>query len=149
MSGICDTLKLDSYDVEISFPISKKEIIETFIRNNISIDMPTEKQIIVKSKLLSLDYDFFMCFYFNGEKLDGITLLLDEYLEGRGLYDRYRKVQKALENEWGRSYDLIQSIVNCLNPDGYLMRWKSNTVVAEHYLLNHFGVEEHIDIRFL
>ena len=55
-------LKLDSFDVEIPFSKSRTEFISSFHENNIPIDLPTEMQIVVKSKLLSLDVVFLFHF---------------------------------------------------------------------------------------
>ena len=56
-------LKLDSFSVETPFSKSKTEFIGYFHKNNIPLDIPSEMQIVVKSKLLSLDVDF--SFHFN------------------------------------------------------------------------------------
>ena len=56
-------------------------------------------QIVVKSKLLSLDIDFFISFLFDSEKLIAITISPDQVLDGAALSCRYGKIQKALENE--------------------------------------------------
>ncbi len=98
-------LKLDSFGIEISFSKSKKAIICFLKEKNISIDAPTEMQIVIKSKLLSLDTKFSIAFHFNGEKLIAITVSPDMYLEGKALYSRYKEIQKALENELGHPHN--------------------------------------------
>lgn len=140
-------LKMDSFDVEISFSKSKKAIISFLKEKNISLDTPTEMQVVVKSKMLSLDVDFFIAFHFNGEKLIAITMSPDMALEGSALYSRYNEIQKALENELGHPHNRLQLIMNLLDPDSRLARWQSNGIKIEHYLLNRFEMEEIINIE--
>lgn len=140
-------LKLDSFDVEISFSKSKKAIICFLKEKNISIDTPTEMQIVIKSKLLCLDTKFSIAFHFNGEKLTAITMSPDMALEGKALYSRYNEIQKALENELGHPHNRSRLIMNLLDPDNRLARWQSNGIKIEHYLLNRFGMEETINIE--
>ena len=140
-------LKLDSFGVETSFSKSKAEFISYFHKNNIPIDMPTEIQIIVKSKLLSLDVDFFISFQFSGEKLIAITMSPNTALEGKTLDCRYKKIQKALENELGHPHNRLRSIMNLLDPDNRLSYWQRDGIKIEHYLLNRFGMEEIINIK--
>ena len=140
-------LKLDSFGVETPFSKSRTEFISSFHENNIPIDIPTEMQIIVKSKLLSLDVDFFISFQFSGEKLIAITMSPNTALEGKALNCRYNKIQKALENELGSPHNRLRSIMNLLDPDNRLSYWQRDGIKIEHYLLNRFGMEEIINIK--
>lgn len=140
-------LKLDSFEVEISFLESQKAIISFLKEKNISIDIPTERQVVIKSKILSLDTMFFITFHFNGEKLIAIAMSPDTVLEGKALYSRYNEIQKALENELGRPHNHLQLIVNLLDPDNRMARWQRSGIKIEHYLLNRFGMEETINIE--
>ena len=140
-------LKLDSFGVETPFSKSKTEFICYFHKNNIPIDIPSEMQIVVKSKLLSLDVDFFISFQFNGEKLIDITMSPNTALEGEVLYCRYNKIQKALENELGHPHNRLRSIMNLLDPDNRLSYWQRDGIKIKHYLLNRFGMEEIINIK--
>ena len=140
-------LKLDSFGVETPFSKSRTEFISSFHENNIPIDIPTEMQIVVKSKLLSLDVDFFISFQFNGEKLIDITMSPNTALEGKVLDCRYNKIQKALENELGHPHNRLRSIMNLLDPDNRLSYWQRDGIKIKHYLLNRFGTEEIINIK--
>lgn len=145
--NIWSYLKLDSFGFETPFSKSKTEFISFFHRNNIPIDIPTEMQIVVKSKLLSLDVDFFISFQFCGEKLIGITMSPNTALEGKALDCRYKKIQKGLENELGHPRNRLRSIMSLLDPDNRLSYWKRDGIKIEHYLLNRFGMEEIINIK--
>ena len=90
-------LTLDSFGVKTPFSKSKTEFISYFHKNNIPIDIPSEMQIVVKSKLLSLDVDFFISFQFSGEKLIAVTMSPNKALEGKTFYCRYKRIQKALD----------------------------------------------------
>ena len=140
-------LKLDSFGIEISFSKTKKEIISFLKEKNISIDTPTEMQIVIKSTLFSLDSKFFIGFHFSGEKLIAITMSPDMALEGKALYSRYNEIQKALEKELGYPHNHSRLIMNLLDPDNLLARWQSNGIIIEHYILNRFGMEETISIE--
>ena len=140
-------LKLDSFGVETPFSKSKTELINSFRENNIPIDIPTEMQIVVRSKLLSLDVDFFISFQFSGEKLIAITMSPNAVLEGKALDCRYNKIQKALENELGHPHNRLRSIMNLLDSDNRLSYWQRDGIKIEHYLLNRFGMEEIINIK--
>ena len=140
-------LKLDSFGVEMPFSKSKTEFISYFHKNNIPIDMPSKMQIVIKSKLMSLDIDFFISFQFGGERLIAVTMSPDPALEGKTLDCRYKKIQKALENELGYPHNWLRSIVNLLDPDNRLSHWKKDGIKIKHYLLNRFGMEEIINIE--
>ena len=140
-------LKLDSFGVETPFSKSRTEFISTFHENNIPIDIPTEMQIVVKSRLLSLDVDFFISFQFSGEKLIAIMMSPNAALEGKALDCRYNKIQKALEKELGHPHNRLRSIMNLLDPDNRLSYWQRDGIKIKHYLLNRFGMEEVINIK--
>lgn len=140
-------LKLDSFGVEVPFSKSRNDIVDFFRENNIPIEIPTEMQIVAKSKLLSLDVDFFVSFQFSKEKLISITISPDTALEGKALDCRYRIIQKALEKELGHPKKRLRSIMNLLNPDNRSSCWQSEGVKIEHYILNRFGMEEIISIE--
>ena len=139
-------LQLNSFGVEIPFSKSKTEFIGYFHKNNIPIDIPTEMQIIVESKILSLDIYFFISFQFSKEKLIAITMSPNTTLEDKALDCRYKKIQKALENELGHPHNRLMSIMNLLDPDNRLSYWQKEGIKIEHYLLNRFGMEEIINI---
>lgn len=145
--NIWGCLKLDSFGVEAPFSKLRTELISSFHENNIPIDVPTEMQIVVKSKLLSLDVDFSISFQFSGEKLIAITMSPNKALEGKALYYRYNKIQKALENELGHPHNRLRSIMNLLDPDNRLFCWQRDGIKIKHYLLNRFGMEEIINIK--
>lgn len=145
-NNIWEHLILDSFGVEMPFSKSKTEFISNLHENNIPIDMPTEMQIVVKSKLLFLDVDFFISFQFSGERLIAITISPNAVLEGKTLDYRYKKIQKALENELGHPHNRLRSIMNLLDPDNRLSYWQKDGIKIEHYLLNRFGMEEIISI---
>ena len=140
-------LKLDSFGVETHFSKSRTEFISSFHENNIPIDIPTEMQIVVKSKLLSLDVGFFISFQFSGERLIAITMSPSTALEGKPLDCRYKKIQKALEKELGHSHNWLRSVMNLLDPDNRLSYWQRDGIKIKHYLLNRFGMEEIINIK--
>ena len=145
--NICSYLKLDSFGIEIPFSKSRKEFISSFNENNIPMDMPTEMQIVVISKLFSLDVVFFVSFQFNGEKLIAITMSPNIALEGKALVNRYNNIQKALENELGHPHNRWRSIMNILDADNRISFWKREGIKIKHYLLNRFGMEEIINIK--
>ena len=103
--------------------------------------------IVVKSKLLSLDVDFFISFQFSGERLISVTMSPNIALEGKALDCRYKKIQKALINELGYPHNWVGIIVNLLDPDNRIAYWKKDGIKIEHYLLNRFGMEEIINIK--
>ncbi|HAU87213.1 MAG TPA: hypothetical protein DCW90_17520 [Lachnospiraceae bacterium] len=140
-------LKLDSFGVEIPFSKSKTEFINYFRKNNIPMDIPTEMQMVVKSKLLSLNVDFFISFQFSGERLISITMSPNTALEGKTLDFRYKKIQKALENELGHPHNWLGTIMNLVDPDNRSSYWQKDGIKIEHYLLNRFGMEEIINIK--
>lgn len=140
-------LGLDSFGIEIPFSTSKKAIISLFQEKNIPFKAPTEMQIVVKSKILSLDIDFFINFQFNGEKLIAITMSPGVALEGKALYLRYNEIEKALQNILGHPHNYLRSIMNWLDPDSRLARWQNHGIKIEHHLLNRFGMEEIISIE--
>ena len=142
-----DCLKLDSFGVETPFSRSRTEFISSFYANNIPIDILTEMQIVVKSKLLSLDIDFSISFQFSKEKLVAITMSPNTALEDKALNCRYNKIEKALENELGHPHNRLGSIMNFLDPDNRLSYWQRDGIKIKHYLLNRFGMEEIIDIK--
>ena len=146
--NIWNYLKLDSFDVEIPFSKSRTEIIRSFNESNIPISSTsTETEIVVVSKILSLDVDFSISLQFSGEKLIAIWLVPDPALGGETLYSRYNKIQKALENELGYPYNLLlRPIMNLLDP-GRISYWQRDGIKIKHYLLERFGMEEAIDIK--
>ena len=140
-------LTLDSFGVKTPFSKSKTEFISYFHKNNIPIDIPSEMQIVVKSKLLSLDVDFFISFQFSGEKLIAVTMSPNKASEGKTFYCRYKRIQKALENELGHPHNRLRTFMNLLDPDNRLSYWKREGIKIEHYILNRFGMEEIINIK--
>ena len=144
--NLWEYLMLDSFGVEMLFSKSKTEFISNLRKNNIPIDMPTKMQIVVKSKLLFLDVNFFISFHFSGERLIAITISPNEVLEGKALYCRYKNIQKALENELGHPHNWLRSIMNLLDSDNRFSYWQKDGMKIEHYLLNRFGMEESINI---
>ena len=140
-------LTLDSFNVDISFSKSKQEIMVFLNEKNISMETPTEMQIIVKSKMFSLAIDFFIAFHFYDEKLKAITISPDTALKGSALYSRYRQIQKALENELGKPRNRLRAIMNLLDQDSQLAHWQGNGIKIEHYVLNRFDMEEIIKIE--
>ena len=142
------SLKLDSYDAEVSFLASRKEIIGFLKENDIPLDMPREMSIIIKSKLFSLDSSFSIVFNFNIEKLIAISIFPEGGLEGEAFRSRYNKIQKALEKELGYPNNPLRLIMNLLNPNGWRAYWYNNGTTIEHYILDRFGMEEFIDIHF-
>lgn len=138
---------LDSFGVDIPFSKTKAEITRLLQEKKALLVTSNEEQIIVKSKVLSLDIVFFVAFQFSGEKMIAITMSPDRYLEGSALYSRYKEVQKALENKFGCPHNPIRSIMNLLDPDSSLARWQNDGIKIEHYLLNRFGMEETVCIK--
>ena len=146
-TNIWEYIKLDSFGVEIPFSQSKTELLGYFHENNIPTNMPIEMQIVLKSKLLSLDVDFFISFQFSEEQLVAITISPCMSLEGKSLGCRYKKIQKALENELGRPHNRLSSIMNFLDSENRLSYWQRDGIKIEHLLLNRFGTEEIINIK--
>lgn len=146
-TNICGCLKLDSFGFETDFSKSRTEFISSFKENNIPMNMPTEMQIVVKSKLLSLNINFYISFQFNGDKLITITISPDTTLEGKAVGCRYNKIQKALETELGHPHNWLRAIMNLLDPDNRLSYWRINGVKIKHYLFDRFGMEEVINIE--
>ena len=139
-------VKIDSFDIKIPFTLSKSEIICFLKEKGILVATPTEKQVIIKSKMFSLDTTFCIDFHFNNERLIGLTMSPDIFLEGKALYCRYGEIQKILEGELGHPHKHSSVIMNLLDPDGRLAQWCNKDIKIEHYLLNRFGMEEIISI---
>ena len=57
-------LTMESFDADVSFSMTKKEMIDFLQEKDIPFGMPTEMQIVVKSKILALDIDFYIDFQF-------------------------------------------------------------------------------------
>lgn len=146
-TNLWNYIKLESFGVESPFSKSRTELIRFFYEKNIPMNMPTETQIVVESKLLSLDVNFFISFQFDGNKLIAITLAPNTALEGETLDYRYNKIQKALEKELGHPRNRLRSIINLLDPENRLSYWQRDGIKIEHYLLNRFGIEEIINIK--
>ncbi len=144
VNKIYEKINLESYDIEFLRPIQKSELWDALHENNIPVKMPTNKQIVVTSKMLSLGYDFCVDFQFNDEDLVAITIAPIEYMEGKALYSRYKQIQEKLKEELGATHNILQLFVNRLNPDGSLSCWKCGNVEVKHYLFERFGMEEHI-----
>ena len=139
-------LKLDSFGIEISYSISKTELIHLFQEKEIPFTTLNGTQIAVTANIFSLNIDFSIDFCFDKEKLIAIMMSPKPFLEGRLLYSRYNEIQKVLENELGHMHHPFQFLVNLLAPDGRLARWRRNGIKIEHYLLNRFGMEEIIQL---
>ena len=140
-------LRLDSFDIEIPFSKTRTEIIKLLREKNVVIDTSVEMQVVIKSKLLSLDIVFYIVFQFDNEKLISITMSPNEFLEGNTLHSRYKEIQTALEKEFGHSCNMVQTFLNLLDPDSCSVRWQKNGIKIEHYLLNRFGMEEIVRIK--
>ena len=104
-------------------------------------------QIIVKSKLLLLDIVFYISFQFDDEKLIAITMSPDTALDGKRLFLRYKKIQKAMETSLGYPSNRLQKLIYLLAPESSSYYWINNGIKIEHYLLNRFGMEETIRIN--
>lgn len=145
--NFCNCLELNSFGVELLFSKSRSEIIRFFFENNIPTNILTKKQIIVRSKLLFLDVDFFISCQFNDDKLFSVTISPDTTLEGKPLLSQYKRIQKALENELGYPCNRWNSIFYLLSPESSSLYWLKDGVRIEHSLLNRFGLEETINIK--
>ena len=145
--NILSYLKLDSFGVELQYSKPRTDLIRFFYDNDIPVNMSPKMQIVVKSKLLSLDVTFCISFQFDDENLIAITMTPDTNLEGKTLFSRYGKIQKALESELGHPCNYFRKIMNLLDPQNRSSYWFRNGVKVEHYLLNRFGMEEIINIR--
>lgn len=141
-------LKLDTFGVEIPFSKSKSEFISYFHKNNIPTKSPSDMQIVLKSKLMSLDVDFFISFEFSEERLISLTMSPITALEGKTLRCRYKKIQRALRNELGFPHNWWELMLNLLDPDNRVSCWQKDGIKIKHYLLNRFGMEEIINIDF-
>lgn len=142
-----NNLKLDSFGVEIPLSQSKSVLIDFLREKGIPLHIPTEAQVVIKSKMFSFDADFLIALHFEGEKLIDITIVPEVMLEGKAMYYRYREIQQVLERELGRPSNRLRFILDYLNPDCQLSRWQRNGMKIEHYLLNRFGMEEIISIQ--
>lgn len=140
-------LELDSFGVEIPLSQSKSGLIDFLREKGIPLHIPTEAQVVIKSKMFSFDADFLVALHFEGEKLIDITIVPEVMLEGKAMYYRYREIQQVLERELGRPGNRLRFILDFLNPDCQLSRWQRNGMKIEHYLLNRFGMEEIISIQ--
>ena len=145
--NLCSYLKMDSYDVIIPFSKSKNEIAAFLKEKSIQFDSPSDEKIILKSKILLLDIEFFIFFKFECQKLTSISMAPGLILEGKALYSQYSKVQKSLVKELGYPHNVLMSIMNFLVPDSRTAQWRCNGGKIEHYLLDRFRVEEIISIK--
>lgn len=143
-----DYLKINSLNFEV--PFSKTELTRWLNENGISLIKDTEMNIVIKSKVLSLDIVFNIIFQFRDEKLISIMMSPDKFLEGEDLYLRYDEIQMVLVKELGigNTFNPLQVIINVLVPDSRSFCWKKKGAKIEHYLLNRFGMEEIISINF-
>ena len=79
-----------------------------------------------------------------------VQIALMNRKEGSTLYSRYQIIQHALEKEFGNpGYHPLRSLLNLLNPDGTIMRWKKQGLIIEHSLQDRFGMEENVSITIL
>ena len=60
--NMLEFLTMESFDADVSFSMTKKEMIDFLQEKDIPFGMPTEMQIVVKSKILALDIDFYIDF---------------------------------------------------------------------------------------
>ena len=141
-----ECIRLDSFDATISFSTPQKHMISFLQEKNVLFEKPTEKQIVFKSKMFSLDILFYVSLRFKEDKLIAITMSPNTALEGKPLYCRYNKIQAALQNQLGFPHNSLRLIMNLLDPDNSLASWRRKEVRIKHYLLNRFGMEEIISI---
>ena len=146
--NICNYLKLDSFGVNFLFSSTRTELIEFFNDNNISINMPSEVQIVFKSKLLLLDVVFYVSCYFDSEKLIAVTISPDTNLEGKSLICRYNKIQRAMESELGYPRNRWWSIICLFAHENRSFYWEKNGVKIEHYILKKNGTSENLENVF-
>ena len=145
--NVWNYLKLDSYGVELYFSKSRTELIRFLEENNIPMTMLTDMKIVVKSKILSLDFSFYISCQFDDEKMIAITMSPNTALEGKCLLRRYRIIQKALEYELGPPRNRLRSIMCVFDPENRSSYWMRNDIKIEHYLSSRFGTEENINIQ--
>lgn len=146
---VFDHIKLDDFNIEIPFSISKNALIDLFEEKNIPVDTTAVGSVVVKSCMFSLEICFFIYFGFHDERLTSVTMSPVEHLENSAWYLRYKQIQKALMNEWGKPCNHWPSILNLLYPDDQSARWKCDKVKIEHYIRDRFGMEEAIEIKFM
>lgn len=105
-----NNLKLDSFGIEIPLSQSKSVLIDFLREKGIPLHIPTEAQVVIKSKMFSFDADFLIALHFEGEKLIDITIVPEVMLEGNAMYYRYREIQQVLEHELGRPGNRLRFI---------------------------------------
>lgn len=148
--NLCDFLRLDSFDVEIPFIMTKTELCCFLKNHHITFNMPSENHVLFKSKLLALNIDFYISCQFVGEKMIAVTMAPDTYLEGKGLRCRYNKIQKAMEKELGRPWNQ-QVLWNILILGWASVHpyWMYNGIKIEHYIEDRFGPTDTINIKLI
>ena len=142
MTEFYKKLRLDSYNLEIPLLQSKRNIQDLLQKHGIQMEIPMDDLIIIKSRILSLDMNFYISFRFKHESLIAVSMSPEGYLEGRRLHDRYRKIQKVLKDVLGRPGNIVQMLYNYLNPDGSSFYWVDDGVRITHVLQERFGMEE-------
>lgn len=148
MEKIYHCLQLETYNLKINLPVTKMEVEKILKEHEVPIQVFADSQIVVKSKLLSLSYEFSINFQFKEGKLITIIISPLDYKENRDLYTRYKEIQKKLEKELGVACNFLYFIGNWLNPRGSMFCWKKRNIEVKHYIFEHFAMEEHIQIKY-
>lgn len=147
--NLFEFLRMDSYNIEIPLSASKTDIICILKENGITISIPMDMSVVVKSTLFSLDIEFCIAFLFQEEILVSVMMSPCDFMEGKDLYSRYKQIQYALEKKLGKTTNCLWKIMNFFNPSASSMRWKTKDVFIEHYLFERFRMEEIISIQYL
>lgn len=143
-----DVLMLDSHKANIQLPISKGDLIKLLNARKIAYSAPSETQLLVRSTVLSLDFEFMLAFGFNNDTLLNIVMSPMAALSGKAALERYRSIQAALEVHFGRPCNLLQRLASRLAPYDQCVNWRLENATIEHRLLDRFGIEDTVTISF-
>ena len=146
-TNIWDYIKLDSFGIKIDYSKSMPDLLSFFEENKIPHDFTRKTQITTKSKLFSLDIEFFVSFEFEDERLIVIVASPCGVANNDDIKRRYNDIQKTLEKELGKPLNPLHLIINLLNPNEQLISWKKHKLKIRHFLFDRFGMEERIEIR--
>lgn len=144
-----DVLMLYSHETIIPLPITKGELVELLSANKIAYNAPSGTQLLLKSAVFSLGFEFSLAFCFENDTLLYIVMSPDAALSDKAALARYKSIQSALEDCFGRPRNFLQHIASRLDPYDQHANWRLENATVEHRLFDRFGMEDTVKIDFI
>lgn len=142
-----DAPKLDLQGTEISFALSRTEMLDLVYSKSLPIALETESEIRIRSKLFSMEMEFGVFFRFNGERLTSVFITPSVVpMEKTARIVQFDKIQNAMESEFDTLHwrsDIYPRLFGL--EDRYSCGRRKN-IRIEHQLYEHFTMREEIRI---